>query len=197
MSLNLINEYDAYVTFSTMRLFFNGKYNMKSGDLSRVFTPEKFKRENKVGMFKLLADKYQTKKTLALASASNLVRNPLIYANDMVGNKAYQNYLEFKSWSATPSRTTILEYERLLAAAGGVEISNQQAMVEVTGGRLHAASYCLLNRASAFKDDGSADNYLTKIMSDRLQRMNRFVIVSEVHMEDVNYTIYTKTLNLH
>lgn len=188
-----LNEYEAYVIFSTLRLYFLNKYDINYGFMWKTFTVEKFEKSNAKRNCIRLVEKYQRKRNLVFAIAANLVRSPTLYFQDILDDEAYDNYLSFKGWSSQPVRITTEETNKILTKHNVTSLDRSLAVSSVIGGKLHPASYTLLNKASLITDDTN-DDYLQTTLRNRLQKFSKFVIVSKVSIDNLTYSIQNPIL---
>lgn len=184
----LVNEYEAYVIFSSIRLFFSGQLE-KPSLLHDVFTPQKFRKEKKVDMFVRLAREYQTARDVALTSAINLFYNPKLYVQDLVVQDSRENFYKFKGWLSAPAMITKEEFYNLKRENENFLLTSE-GMTAMMAGKLSPASYILLNRASVVKQDDH-NVYMQNIIQTRLDRFAPYVVVRMNELDSVKRTFLT------
>lgn len=190
MEEKFINEYEAYVIFSTMRLYFMGKYNFSHGFLWNTFTPEKFRKENKINICKRVSDHYQKRYNLIYACAINLAHDPKIYIPEMLTEYAKTEYRSIRSWLSMPVRLTSGELYSISKDKRENALLDDTLLDAVICQKLHPCSYVLLNRASLIEP--CSVNAFRSSVKNRLTLLSKFIILSQENISDI--TEYSKTL---
>lgn len=146
----MINGYDAYRVFNSVKLHFNQKsFDVsKFGYSSRAVSFEKFETARGKYQYEKLARKFNTIDELKTFVVCNVYQNPKIWVTDCFSSEAENNYAKYQSFKKSQMYYVLEQFKYLKNKYGSFEQSlrNHRIIHEMDSGKIFPDTYILLDR---------------------------------------------------